>query len=369
MTAPSGRIGERLSLVREDPVVAILSGRRSTLEHDLDPSAWYSMTERPRPVSNPATVPAAIQRWSRLSRFLRLQQKDSAPAVTFTPLAAPDREAPIPLLERPFSAVTCRSQPQSEGESNSCVALLFGSFAFSVNGTLIDAWSGTRGRAVLKYLLAHRDRPVRKETLMETFWPGGDPDSSRNSLNVAVSSLRRTLRPVLGDMPIVVHHQGTYRLNPAIDLSVDIEHFETNAVDGLRRYEAGDAAASDVLADVVRLYRGPLFEDDPFEEWASPMRERLRVLYLDVLDRLGAIAFAAGRYDACVEVDRRILAEDCCREDSHRRLMRCFSRQGRAHQALRQYRSCALSLRVELAVEPSSATKELYEQIREHSPV
>ena len=121
-----------------------------------------------------------------------------------------------------------------------------------------------------------------------------------------------------------------------------------------------------MLTDAVGLYRGAFFEDDPFEEWTSPTRERLRVLFLDVLDRLGEIAFVQGRYDTCIEVGHKILREDCCREDTHRCLMRCYSRQGRPHLALRQHQQCVESLRRELAVEPSTETDALYEDIRHH---
>jgi DNA-binding SARP family transcriptional activator len=248
-----------------------------------------------------------------------------------------------------------------------CVVRLLGMFEFSIDGVAVTEWAGARGRSVLKYLLVHRERPVRKETLMETFWPGADPDASRNRLNVALSSLRRSLRPVIGDMPVVLHHEGTYRLNPALGLWIDVEAFEHRAAVGIKLHRAGDiTAASGALRDAVDLYRGSFVDDDLFEEWMSPPRERLRVLFLDLLDRLGDIAFTQGNYDMCIDVGRKILADDSCREDTHRRLMRCYGRQGRPHLALRQYHSCVSSLRSELAVDPSAETVALYEDIRQH---
>jgi len=203
--------------------------------------------------------------------------------------------------------------------------------------------------------------------LMDTFWPEADPDSARNSLNVAVSSLRRSLRPLLGDTPVVVHQGGSYQINPILDVSVDTEQFEASVTEGLRRYESGDLpGATASLTDAVGLYRGPFLEDDPYEEWTSPIRERLRVRFLDALDRLSEIAFVQARYETCIEVGHRILEEDCCREDTHRRVMRCQSRLGRTHLALRQFQSCVDSLRAELSVDPSRETVALDEEIRRH---
>ena len=49
--------------------------------------------------------------------------------------------------------------------------------------------------------------------------------------------------------------------------------------------------------------------------------------------------------------------------------MRCYSRQGQPHLALRQYRACVEALQAELGVDPTPATTELWEQIRRHEPV
>ncbi len=288
------------------------------------------------------------------------------PSPTSPPEASPQHVGADPKLERSVEAVPSSEVAVPSGDAR-CVVRLLGSFEFSIDGVAVTDWAGSRGRSVLKYLLVHRGRPVRKETLMETFWPGADPDASRNRLNVALSSLRRSLRPVVGDMPVVLHHEGTYRLNPALSIWIDVEAFEQRAAVGVKLHRAGDVtAASLALRDAVDLYRGSFVEDDLFEEWMSPPRERLRVLFLELLDRLGDIAFTQGNYDMCIDVGRKILADDSCREDTHRRLMRCYGRQGRPHLALRQYHACVSSLRSELAVDPSAETVTLYEDIRQH---
>ena len=98
-------------------------------------------------------------------------------------------------------------------------------------------------------------------------------------------------------------------------------------------------------------------------------RERLRVVYLDTLDRLSHLYFTQGRYGSCATLCQVIVQRDPCREDAHRRLMRCFSRQGQTHLALRQYQVCADALRAELAVDPDPSTVALRDQIRSHQPV
>ena len=64
-----------------------------------------------------------------------------------------------------------------------------------------------------------------------------------------------------------------------------------------------------------------------------------------------------------------VVQRDPCREDAHRRLMRCFTRQGQPHLALRQYQACVDALDHELGVDPDPATTALAQQIRVHQPV
>ena len=67
----------------------------------------------------------------------------------------------------------------------------------------------------------------------------------------------------------------------------------------------------------------------------------------------------------CPDLDTR----DNCREDAHCLLMRCYSRQGQHHLALRQYQACVEALRAELEVDPAPATTQLYERIRRRESV
>jgi DNA-binding SARP family transcriptional activator len=114
---------------------------------------------------------------------------------------------------------------------------------------------------------------------------------------------------------------------------------------------------------------GDFLAGDPYEEWPVLPRERLRVAYLDILDRLSQIHFDQGQYANCITLCQLALRRDACREDIHCLLMRCYSRQGQRHLALRQYQICVEALRTELEVDPTSETTQLYEQIRRRERV
>lgn len=248
-------------------------------------------------------------------------------------------------------------------------AHMLGAFRVSLNDRPVESWPSGRGRAVLKYLLAQRARPVPRDVLMDFFWPDASPDSARNSLNVAVHGLRQAFRAV-AEVPVVVFEHGAYRLNPELAVWVDVEEFERHVQSARQLEESGQPGAATAEYEVaIGLYGADFLLDDPYEDWPVLTRERLRVMQLEALDRLGQIYFAQGQYAACATLCQRMLAADSCREDAHCRLMRCYARLGQYPPALRQYQACVETLRAELDVEPSPATVELHERIRRREAV
>jgi DNA-binding SARP family transcriptional activator len=246
---------------------------------------------------------------------------------------------------------------------------MFGPFRVVLNDCEVENWPSGRGRAVFKYLMTHRDRPLARDVLMETFWSEASPESARNSLNVALYGLRQALRGA-ADVPVVVFQNGTYRLNPDLQIWLDVEEFKRCLQLGRRSEEAGDlTAAVAKYEQAAQLYQGDFMADDLADDWPVLPRERLRVDYLDTLDRLSDMYFTAGRYSACITLCQMILAQDNCREDVHCRLMRCYSRLGQQHLALRQYQTCVEALESELGVVPAATTTQLYERIRQREAV
>jgi DNA-binding SARP family transcriptional activator len=270
---------------------------------------------------------------------------------------------PVGGLRHPRESLRTTRGKQDDGHAPSLTAHLLGSMRLALNDISLDDWPLGRGRALFKYLLTHRDPWPPREVLMEAFWPGATPEAARNNLNVALHGLRRTLRTA-GDIQVVVFKQGTYRLHADLRLWVDVDEFERRVRAG-RQLETVEelAGAMSQYEVAAALYQGDFLADDPYEDWAFPTRERLRLAYLDTINRLSRLYFSQGRYAACTTLCQRIVERDPCREDAHRRLIRCYSRQGQPHLALRQYRICVEALRAELGVDPAWETIDLHQRI------
>ncbi len=290
--------------------------------------------------------------WNRI-QGLFLRTKSPSPYRDKTPLS-PD-EAPVNF-----------STAGADGEAPPTLAVYcLGVFRVYQGDELINDWPSGKGKCIFKYMIATRDRPIPKEVLMDLFWRDADPDAARNNLNVAIYGLRQAFRAARPDFSHILFEDDCYFLNPDMEVWVDAEEF-------VRRYEAGQTLERNgKLAKAMReyeiaeeLYQGDFLEEDLYADWPIPRREGLKDHHLTVLDRLSTYCLEQKRYASCIHLCRKILAKDPCREDAHRRLMRCYRQQGQRNLALRQYHICLEKLREELDVPPTDETVMLYRRIR-----
>ena len=290
--------------------------------------------KRERPPSAPTVetslpecgLPEPVERLSLWQRLQSLLGRGPGPR-------SPERDAAIvsPLDK----------EMQEEPALPSLVIYCLGPFRVYQDDQPVEDWPSSKGKCIFKYLVTHRERPVVKEVLMELFWSGAHPDAARNNLNVAIYGLRQAFRKARPSFSHVLFQDDCYLLNPNLQIWVDceafMEHFAAarsleqrgELVAAIREYRAAEA-----------LYQGKFLEEDRYEDWPIPQRQSLQDDYLGLLDRLSRYYFDQEDYAACATVCGKMLAVDSCREEAHRRLMRCYSRQGQRYLALRQYHLC-----------------------------
>jgi DNA-binding SARP family transcriptional activator len=270
------------------------------------------------------------------------------------------------LAETPMAPAIARDEKQI---APALAVYCLGPFRVYQDDQPVTNWPSGKGKCVFKYIAANRGHPIPKEVLMDLFWRDAAPDAARNNLNVAIYGLRQALRAARPDCSHILFQDDCYLLNPALGVWIDVEEF-------MRHYEAGQTLERrGKLAEAVReyeaaegLYQGDFLEEDLYEEWPMARREGLKDSYLFVLDRLSRHYLDERRYAACIHLSQKILAKDNCREEAHRRLMRCYSRQGQRNLALRQYHLCVEVLKEELDVSPADTTVTLYSRIRNGEP-
>jgi DNA-binding SARP family transcriptional activator len=274
----------------------------------------------------------------------------------------PDGTFPTAEIHR-LEAVRATPAPAAPAATALEVSVL-GPLEVRVHGRGIEDWPSRKGKAIFKYLLLNRDRPVAKEVLMELFWPEAGAVAARNNLNVAIHRLRRALGRGAGGFPLLLFADGHYALNPGLKIWTDADAFLAHAqrADELARAGDADGALQEYAAGAA-LYRGELLAEDRYAEWLAPLRQQLRDRHLQILERLSRIHFDRQDYRSCAAACASILAVDACDESAHRMLMRCYACSGQPQFAQRQYQACVQALARVLSVAPSVETTALFHQL------
>jgi DNA-binding SARP family transcriptional activator len=144
-----------------------------------------------------------------------------------------------------------------------------------------------------------------------------------------------------------------YGLNPQAQVMVDAGDFE--------RLAAADTA--DDLRHALALYQDDYLPDSLYEDWAFHERQRLQHLYLVATERLAQELVRQGAYDETIQVCQALLARDNTWEEAYRLMMQAHAAQSNRPLVVEVYEQCAATLREQLGIEPSPATRKLLEAL------
>lgn len=209
-----------------------------------------------------------------------------------------------------------------------------------------------KARGLFAFLALNHGRSHSRSTLVGRFWGDSPESTARKNLRTDLWRVRSVLEPH-GIEPgsCLAVWQDEVALADSVDHWLDVHHFEELLDEAAARGE--DQAR--LLREAVELYRGDLLEG-VYDDWCIYERERLRLRYLDALERLIRHHEAHGEWTQAAAYGQRLLAADPLRENVHRAVMRCHLSLGDRPAALRQFETCARMLRQELGVEPCAET-------------
>ena len=231
---------------------------------------------------------------------------------------------------------------------------LLGAPTIAVDGQPIE--TDTRKATALMAYLAMQPGVHTRDHLATLLWPELDQTRARAALRRTLSALNHTPAAAWLD---ITRESVALRQDATVDL--DVHRFRTPAAPDGSLDQLEDAAAhytGDFLAGFS------LRDSTLFDDWQFFAAEELRLILVDVLDRLAAGLARAGRFDDAIGHMRRRLQLDPLHEAAHRTLMRLYVWNDQRNAALRQYRECVRILADELGVPPLDETTALYDEIQ-----
>lgn len=233
---------------------------------------------------------------------------------------------------------------------------------FGGRGLNVDSWKRKKSLTVMKCLLCNLDVPVHRERLIEWIWPQADPASGWKRLKVTVSALRSALRDGGAD-PAIIETVGESYLLRRETVCLDSDAFCAFVAQGQTHLKAGEMTRAQArFEDADSLYRGELHEEEPYADWCSVERERLREINLEMLAGMALCYSKQGHYISASRVCQAALSTDPCRENFVRILIDSLVNVGHPDWARAQFLTWRRALETEYGLHPTEATLRVYDE-------
>lgn len=244
---------------------------------------------------------------------------------------------------------------------------LFGSGSARNGLRTLEGFPGQQAGLLFCYILLNNSQPIARERLAAVFWEDYPTATARKYLRNTIWRMKQMLDESGGDSAKLLHITESHlTLNLTADIWVDVQQLE-NAIINTQKHkpEALSRVQVEELEQAAALYTGDLLEGN-YEDWTLYERERLRLAYLSIRQKLMLHHGQFGRYEDALYHGEKILALDPVREKIHRQMMRLHALNGDRSAALAQYKRCKQILADELNLAPLSETQQVYIQIREN---
>ena len=236
---------------------------------------------------------------------------------------------------------------------------LCGALTVEVDGRRVeDDLPGRQGRLLFAYLALNRERPVRRDELVDVVWDENPPGSPDAGLAALLTRLRRALGPDAVE--------GRSHLRLALpDAWLDVEAARAAAADAEVALAGGDPRrAADHAQVALALFERPLLPELS-GRWVDEERAAIDGLHSDALETLAraALRLGPGELPAAERAARALIQREPYRESGYAVLMELLAARGNVAEALRVHDQLRVLLRDELGATPATHLTALHERL------
>lgn len=236
---------------------------------------------------------------------------------------------------------------------------LCGRFCVELEGRRVeDALPGRQGRLLFAYLTTERDRPVRREVLMELLWPERPRASSDASLRPLISRLRQ----VLGEHII---GRSELRLSLPPNARIDVEVANRCLHQAESAVSLGRWSAAWLPSQIAWSITSREFLTGCEGEWVDERRRKLEEDHLRALQCIATAGLHLGASELpdAERAARSLIELAPYREAGYRLLMEALEARGEVAEALLVHDRLRRLLRDDLGLSPGQEVQAVLKRL------
>ena len=236
---------------------------------------------------------------------------------------------------------------------------LCGALTVEVDGRRVEEdLPGRQGRLLFAYLALNRERPVRRDELVDVVWDENPPGRPTRGWPRCSPALRRALGPDAVE--------GRSHLRLALpDAWLDVDAARAAAADAEAALAAGDPRrAAEQAQAALALFERPLLPELS-GRWVDEQRAALDGLHSDALETLAraALRLGPGELPAADRAAQALIQREPYRESGYAVLMELLAARGNVAEALRVHEQLRVLLRDELGATPAPHITALHDRL------
>lgn len=225
-------------------------------------------------------------------------------------------------------------------------------------------WQREKSKELFVYLYCHRHRYTPKEEIAQALWPERNVDSLDRDFKVVLNTLLKVLEPnrnARQDSFFIQRKNNMYQLQHIDYLQIDVERFLYFYALGMEEFDP--ELSNEWLYLAETSYSDALYAEKKQLDWLIQDREKLQLLYIEVLERLAQNATRQQNYKQAIFYAEKMIREDALWEEGYRLLMYSYYQLQNRSLALKWYEKCVQQLKKELNTTPMESTMVVYDLI------
>jgi two-component system, LytTR family, response regulator len=214
-------------------------------------------------------------------------------------------------------------------------------------------WRTAKAQELFAYLVHRRGQPVRKDALLDLFWPDTDRKRGFARLYTTIYQIRKTLKEL--DVGIHIANCDDGYLLDMNHVRLDVDEWER----GVRELSPVTGETLSEHLSLLELYRGDYLDDYDYL-WAESERQRLRTHWFYHATHVAGYLESVGEYARALAVYHRIQRFHPHVEETYVTLMKLYDRLGDRDAVEREYMKLTRMLSEEYGVAPQQTVREWY---------
>ena len=253
----------------------------------------------------------------------------------------------------------------SEDEVRLLIEML-GGFSILADGVRISETGKSSSKIwkLIQFLIAHRNKSVSRDELIEVFCDNEYTDNPGGTLRTLVYRARSALAD--GGLPnadeMIVAKHGGYAWNSNFKCMVDVEQFE--ALCNKASTIIGDEKKLELLLRAADLYRGDFLPNSSAELWVMSLARWYRSMYINCAHEALEILARSERNAEAEELCTKALRTDPFDENLLGYHLRSLLAQGKNAEAIEEYKRMETMYFDVLGVNFSENLRALYNEIQ-----